>query len=294
MEKISLKADDAFREMFAHEAVRKQFLSDVLGIPREQIRSVRVANPFLRRLFWKQKQGIMDVLLILNDDTRIGIEMQVHTQKHWNKRNLYYLGRMYTDDLMVGENYRKLHRCVSISLLDFELLPDTENCHNIYRLRNETGEELTDLWEVHIIELGKKLTGSRVDDWIRLFNATSQEEVDQIAQENGRMREVAEVVRQMGLIRTIRWFYDGYWRAKRDRWAEDEYVRDEGIAIGEARGKTEGKTEYILQLLENLGEVPPELADRIRSQQNGEALDRWFQAAMKAESIIQFRERENI
>jgi len=232
MEKISLKADDAFKELFAHEAVRKQFLSDVLGIPREQIRSVRVANPFLRRLFWKQKQGIMDVLLILNDDTRIGIEMQVHTQKHWNKRNLYYLGRMYTDDLMVGENYRKLHRCVSISLLDFALLPDTESCHNIYRLRNEAGEELTDLWEVHIIELGKKLTGSRVDDWIRLFNATSQEEVDQIAQENGRMREVAEVVRQMGLIRTIRWFYDGYWRAKRDRWAEDEYVRDEGIAIG--------------------------------------------------------------
>ena|GEM_PF-6933364 len=32
------------------------------------------------------------------------------------------------------------------------------------------------------------------------------------------MRDVAEVVRHMGLIRTIRWFYDGYWRAKRDRW----------------------------------------------------------------------------
>ncbi len=110
---------------------------------------------------------------------------------------MYYLGRMYKDDLMVGEDYRKLRRCVSISLLDFELLPDKESCHNIYRLRNEKGEELTDLWEVH-----------------------------RIAQENGRMREVVEVVRQMGLIRTIRWFYDGYWRAKRDRWAEDEYVRD--------------------------------------------------------------------
>ena len=31
MEKISLKADYAFKELFAHEKVRKQFLSDVLG-----------------------------------------------------------------------------------------------------------------------------------------------------------------------------------------------------------------------------------------------------------------------
>ena len=297
MDKISLKADDAFKELFAHEKVRKQFLSDVLGIPLEQIKSVRMANPFLRKLFRGQKQGILDVLLVLNDDTRIGIEMQVHIQKHWTERNLYYLGRMYTDDLMLGENYGKLHRCISISLLDFKLLPDTGNYHNIYRLRNREGEELTDLWEVHIIELGKELTGNRIDDWIRLFNATSQEEIDQIAEQNGRMRDVAEVVRQMGLIRTIRWFYDGYWRAKRDRWAEDEYVRDEGIAIGEARGRAEGKTEDIIHLLENAGRgetLPERIIQRIKSQKDEEVLKRWLLSAARAETVAQFIEQENL
>ena len=289
MGKISLKADDAFKELFAHEKVRKQFLSDVLGIPLEQIKSVRMANSFLRKLFRRQKQGILDVLLVLNDDTRIGIEMQVHTQNHWTKRNLYYLGRMYTDELMVGEDYGNLHRCISISLLDFKLLPNAGNYHNIYRLRNREGEELTDLWEVHIIELGKELTGNRVDDWIRLFNATSQEEVDQIAEQNGRMRDVAEVVRQMGLIRTIRWFYDGYWRAKRDRWAEDEYVRDEG--------KAEGKTEDILHLLENTGEgqeLPESLIQKIKSERDEETLKRWLLSAARAKSVEQFREQENL
>ncbi len=57
MEKLTLKADDAFKELFAHEIVRKQFLSDVLDIPMEQIKSVRLANPFLRRTFRRQKQG---------------------------------------------------------------------------------------------------------------------------------------------------------------------------------------------------------------------------------------------
>ncbi len=289
MEKISLKADYAFKELFAHEKVWKQFLSDVLGIPLEQIRSVRMANPFLRKLFHRQKQGILDVLLVLNDDTRIGIEMQVHTQKHWTKRNLYYLGRMYTDELIIGENYGRLHRCISISLLDFKLLPDTEEYHNIYRLRNKEGEELTDLWEVHIIELGKKLHGDRIDNWIRLFNATSQEEVDRIAQQDGRMRDVAEVVRHMGLIRTIRWFYDGYWRAKRDRWAEDEYVRDEGIAIG--------KAESIIHLLEHTGrgeKLPASLIQKIEEQKDEEILRHWLLSAASAESVEQFMIQESI
>ena len=65
MEKISLKADYAFKELFAHEKVRKQFLSDVLGIPLEQIRSVRMANPFSAEAVPQTKAGILDVLLVL-------------------------------------------------------------------------------------------------------------------------------------------------------------------------------------------------------------------------------------
>ena len=58
------------------------------------------------------------------------------------------------------------------------------------------------------------------------------------------MREAVEVVKQMGLIRTLKWMYDDYWKAKRDRWDEDEYVRDEG--------KAEGKAEDIVHLLQDI------------------------------------------
>lgn len=293
MEKFSLKTDDAFKELFAHEKVRKRFLSDVLGIPMAEIQSVRLAAPFLRRRFRRQKQGILDVVLELNDDTKIDIEMQVRAQKHWTKRNLYYLGRMYTDVLMIGEKYDKLRRCVSISLLDFKLFPDKSEYHSVYRLRDGAGGELTDLWEIHIIELGKRLTGSAVDDWIRLMNAKSQEEVDMIALKNENMRETVEVVRELGLFRTLRWIYDDYWKAKRDRWAEDEYVRDEGIAIGMERGKAEGKAEAILHLLESLNEgerLPESLVERIRAEKNENILKRWLLSAARAESVEQFME----
>lgn len=166
----------------------------------QEIKTVRMVNPLLRRKFRRQKQGILDVVLILNDDTKIDIEMQIRAQKHWTKRNLYYLGRMYTDELMIGEHYNKLYRCVSISMLDFSLFPDKSEYHSVYRLRDEMGRELTDLWEIHIIELGKTLTGSTVDDWIRLLNATSQEEINMIAANNESMRETVEAVKELGFL----------------------------------------------------------------------------------------------
>lgn len=80
MKLVSLKTDYVFNEVFSHENVRKQFLSDVLGIPLENIRTVRIANSFLRRRYRWQKEGIIDMSLELNDDTCIDLELQVRTQ----------------------------------------------------------------------------------------------------------------------------------------------------------------------------------------------------------------------
>lgn len=49
MRLVSLKTDYVFKEVFSHENVRKQFLSDVLGIPLECIRAVRITHPYLLR-----------------------------------------------------------------------------------------------------------------------------------------------------------------------------------------------------------------------------------------------------
>lgn len=112
---ISLKSDYAFRELFSHENVRKQFLSDVLGIAMEDIRGVRVINSYLwKRMKW-QKQGILDMALELADGTKVNIEMQVRLQRHWVKRKLFYLAKLYTEDLRAGQDYGRLRKCVSIS-----------------------------------------------------------------------------------------------------------------------------------------------------------------------------------
>lgn len=284
---ISLKYDDMYRGVFAHENVRKQFISDVLDISPESIRTVRLAASHLWKRYRSQKLGILDMVLEMNDDTKINVELQIRMQKHWVKRQLFYLSRMFEEDLKIGQDYSRLKKCISIGILDFKLL-EGEECHCVYRLRNERGEELTALWEIHIIELGKDSCGDRLDGWIRLFNAKEKEELDMLAAKYRGLTEAAEIMKRMSLGKALRYRYEAYLKAARDRYGEDEYVRDQGRAEGIVVGKAEGKAEDILQLLEDLGEIPDRVKERIQKEADLQVLNRWLKAAARAESFVEF------
>lgn len=251
MNYASLKYDDVFREVFSRESIRKQFISDVTGIPLSGIRSVRLDSPFLWRKHRRQKQGILDVALILNDDTRIDIELQIRFQKFWDRRSLFYLAKLYTEDLRVGQEYDRLRKCITINILDFKMLQG-EEYHSVYTLRDRNGRELTDLFEIHIIELAKELKGTdAVNDWIRLFNAENLEEMDMIKTKNAGIREAMEVMRNMSLGRRLRLIHEARLKEKRDRWAQDEYVKDLGRAEGRAMERVEGLRILIKTLKEH-------------------------------------------
>ncbi len=283
---ISLKYDDMFHEVFACETVRRQFLSDVLEIPLDSIRSAGLVSPRLWKRHRRQKLGILDIALELNDDTKINVELQIRMQQQWVKRQLFYLAKMYDEDLLIGQNYSRLKKCISISILDFKLL-ESESCHSVYRLRDEKGKELTDLWELHIIELKKGLPGDRLDDWIRLFHAESKEELEMLATKNKGLAEAVEIMKRMSLGKTLRYYYEAHLKAVRDRYGEDAYVRDQGKSEGIALGKAED----ILQLLEDLGEVPEPLKKRIQEETDLQVLSRWLKAAAKAETITEFKKQ---
>ena len=280
MKLVSLKMDYVFKEVFSHENVRKQFLSDVLGIPLESIRTVRIANSFLRRQYRWQKEGIIDMSLELNDDTCIDLELQVRTQKYWYKRQLFYLSRMYADSLRTGQHYDRLRKCISIGILDFKLRPD-ERYHTKYTLRSEDGVVYPDLFEIHTIELRKPLSGNdMIDDWIRLFNAENEEDLTMIKKKSLGIAEAIETLRELSLGRRLRYYFEMRQKARRDRWAEDAYVRDEGIAIGRA--------EDILELLEDKGVVSEELRARIMNQKDLDILSSWFRLAARSRTVDEF------
>ena len=175
-------------------------------------------------------------------------------QKFWEKRSLYYLAKMYADILFMGEHFDRLRRCVAISILDFNLTED-DRYHSVYRMRDEMGKDYSDLLELHIIELRKKLTGnSRLDDWIRLFNAETEEDLHMIKTKNAGVQRAKYVIQEMSLAEAMRDALESYRKRKMDRKSEDAYVYEQGKEAGEQigmeRGIEQGKQEVLLDLVQ--------------------------------------------
>ena len=240
---ISLKYDFSFKYLFLNEDVRRYFISDALGIPLEEIRSVRLANTFLWKRYWKQKQGILDVVVELNNDSKVNIELQIEMLSYWDKRSLFYLSKLFTEGLLSGQKYGKLKRCICISILGFSLDKRPEY-HKVYRLRDDTGHEFSDMLELQVIELNKPLSGTdRMDEWIQLFNAETEEELEMLEAKtkNVGIIEAIKEVRVMSLGKTLRLLRDAHLKEIRDRNAREDYVRSEGRKEGRSEGRSEGE-----------------------------------------------------
>ena len=266
--------------------------ADALGIPAEEIRFIRLANTFLwKRHFW-QKQGILDVLVELNDNSKVNIELQIKMLEAWDKRSLFYLAKMFTEDLRRGEKYHRLKKCICINIVDFHV--DEEPAyHRVYRLRDKEGHEFSGMFEVHIIELGKELKGgTALDDWIRLINAKTKEELNMIRTMNPGILEAIEEVKAMSLRKGLRALYEAHLKEMRDRMAREDYVRGEGREAGKAEGKAEGraegKAEDVLRLLEEKGSVSPGLCRAVYAQKDVEVLEQWLILAARAEKVEDF------
>ena len=234
---ISLKYDFSFKYLFLNEDVRRHFISDALGVPLEEIHSVRLANTFLWKRYRKQKQGILDVVVELNNDSKVNIELQIEMISYWDKRSLFYLTKLFTEGLLSGQKYEKLKRCICISILGFNL-DDRPEYHKVYRLRDETGHEFSDMLEIHVIELNKPLRGTgQMDEWIRLFNAETEEDLDMLKArtKNIGILEAIKEVEIMSLGKRLRLIREARLKEIRDRNAREDYVRKEGLTLGEER-----------------------------------------------------------
>ena len=128
------KIDFAFKEIMNDETALRGFLSAVLGLKAEEIQSVKIQNTDLRKVHTDDKQGILDVNVLMNDNTEIDIEIQLSELRIWPERSTFYLAKKFVDQIKEGEPYSVLKKCVSISILDFELFKEEESFYSRRRI----------------------------------------------------------------------------------------------------------------------------------------------------------------
>ena len=108
------KVDFAFKEIMTDEKARTGFLAAVLKIHPEDMKETQILNTNLRREHADDKQGILDVRLLMNDSAEIDIEIHLSQLKVWAERSLFYLSKMYTDQISPGQSYHVFKKCINI------------------------------------------------------------------------------------------------------------------------------------------------------------------------------------
>lgn len=239
---MSLKVDFAFKELMNNEKVRKGFIAVVLNIPVETILKADILNTYLKKENEFDKQGILDVRIQLNDGMQINIEMQVLPFKSWEERVLFYNAKMYVDTIGTGQKYSELKKVVSISILDFDLLPE-DYFHNSFSIRNNTKPYriFSDKMEWHVIEMQKlKVTRdfTNLDDlslWTAFIKESGEnkELVKMLATKNEYLKTAYEELEKISADKQKRLEYETRQKALYDYNTLMYEARQEGKQEGE-------------------------------------------------------------
>ena len=235
------KIDFAFKEIMMDAAARTGFLSAVLHLKPEEIRETHILNSHLRKTHGPDKLGILDVRVSLNDDTEIDTEIQLSELKVWADRSLFYLAKMFTEQIESGEDYGVLKKCVSISILDFTLFKKEAEFYSCFHIREDTRHFLyTDKMEFHILELPKlpkRLDGgsSDLELWANFINAERKEEFDMLASKDPYIEKAYEKLQIISQDREKRMEYEAREKAVRDYNQTMLEAEQRGEARGEAR-----------------------------------------------------------
>jgi len=162
------------------------FLKATLPIPADEYDELIVVNPHLVRDFADDKLGIVDVKLKTVSGKTIHIDIQVTPFPHMKSRIAYYDAKMITEQLGKGEDYKNIKQVISIIITEDEFIPDSPNCHHRFTMYDkENGIELTDIVEVHTLELCKvpaEPEDNRLYNWLRFIKAEEEIELEVVAQ----------------------------------------------------------------------------------------------------------------
>ena len=251
------KIDFAFKEIMMNEKARIGFLSAILKLNPVDIKKTELLNTNLRKLHKDEKQGILDVRILLNNATEIDIEIQLSMLSVWADRALFYLAKMYTEQIRPGQNYSVFKKCVSISILDFTLFPDNTDFYSCFHIREDSRHTLyTDKMEFHVLELPKLPDKLKEDSgdillWAKFINAERKEEFDMLAEKNTYIESAYEQLQVISQDKQKRLEYEAREKAILDYNQGIFEAEQRGIQQGIQRGIQQGIQQGIAEEQKN-------------------------------------------
>ncbi|WP_229720392.1 Rpn family recombination-promoting nuclease/putative transposase [Oceanobacillus neutriphilus] len=160
---MDLKVDYAFKQLFGSEKNKEitvVFLNAILTKSgRSPVKQLFFQNIEIGGEYEEDKKSRLDLLIETENKEIVNIEIQINNEYNMVNRALYYWSRIFSEQLKEGQNYKALYPVISINIMHFNLLKETDAYHHIFRLYEmEKKYPLTDKIEFHFVEIPKLIT----------------------------------------------------------------------------------------------------------------------------------------
>ncbi len=183
-----------------HKNVLRSIVCACLKLDAGDVQDIVVQNPIELGEAIDDKTFILDINVLLNNNTIINLEMQVLDLKDWPERSLSYLARSY-DNVAKGDEYINVKPVYHIGFLNYTIFPEYPEFFAKYRMMNIKNHNVyTTKFNLYVVDLTKieLATQEDVDTglvyWTQVFKAKTWEELRQMAERNQELQEATEAL----------------------------------------------------------------------------------------------------
>ena len=282
LQDLTIKDNFLFGAVMSVEENCKGFLEMVLGFSIAQV----VVSKEKSIVYHPEYKGVrLDIYAEDENHTHYNVEMQMKKKTALGKRSRYYHSQMVMEALTSGEDYETMPDTFVIFVCDFDPFGEHLYC---YTFGNECREK----------------KNVKLDDGsCTIFLSTRGENEEEVP---------AELVRFLKFVtadleeseedfqdKLVKRFQETIHNIKADREMGERYMifeemlREEKLE-GRQEGRIEATREGIFELLENLGEMPDRLRNKMENLEELGDLKFLFKLAAKTDSMQSFtKDAEN-
>ena len=250
-----------FKKVFGNNEDKmplKELLKCILDIEAKEI---TILNPEIIGSSYYDKRTIVDLIVELEDGTKIAVEMNTNVNKYLIDRNVFYMFKIMSKDMKKGNLYSKLNKHIQINI-------DCEGYHKKpimkYKLiEEECSEVLTDKIEIIRVDLPfyvekcYNLDASKLDYKDRLIGLIGIEDrnlASKIIKGDMKMEDIYKKVEDFSEDEEILGAYDAEWhKIETERVVmldKLEKAEEQGLRQGFEKGMKKGIEQGIEQGIE--------------------------------------------
>lgn len=208
----TLTNDYMFRAvMQKNEKVLRGLICSLLRLDAKDIKSVNILNPIVLGEYYGDKDFVLDVKVMLNNEKIINLEMQVGEQDYWNNRSLSYLCAIF-DNLEKGDGYSQIKPSYHIGILNFTLFPKYPEFYATNKMMNIKKNYIyNDNFTLNVLDLTQIDLATdedkdyKLDYWAKLFKASTWEDFNMLAKKDKIFEETGEAVFELNQDKEARY-----------------------------------------------------------------------------------------